>query len=71
MFQGSLNSVSSKFQECFKEGNFNEVSNVFQGCFKEVSRVFQESFQGASRTFKGVSRQPTTIEIGCVILIII
>ena len=38
MFQGSLNGVSRKLQECFKEG------------FRDISRVFQESSKGVSST---------------------
>ena len=42
MFPGSLKGVSRKFQECF-----------FQECFKEISRVFQDCFKGVSSKIEG------------------
>ena len=51
VFTKSLESVSMKLQECFKE-----VSRKFQGCFKRVSRVFQVRSKGIFGNSKGVSR---------------
>ena len=56
MFQGSFRSVSTKFQECFFQECFKEISGKFQECFKKVSRVFQLRLKGVSSSFKGLSR---------------
>ena len=50
VFQGSSKDVFNKFQGCFKEVsmNFKMVTRKLQRCFKEDSKVFEESFRGAS-----------------------
>ena len=48
MFPGSLEDISRKFQECFKEVSrvFKEDSGKYQECFKKVSTKIEGGFKG-------------------------
>ena len=48
MFQDGLKGVSRKFEGCSIEVL---IPKNFEGCFKDMSKVFQGSFKGASIKF--------------------